>query len=198
MPQATTAACRGFVLINVVETAAEPTKGTFTMPSRTLLVLLSAALFAGCAVPDIYSLPDLARGMASGSKAAVDAPPVLVVADGESLPNTCDLQILFIYQPDVPAHRVKFSTRNLQGSKVLSTGAGELELPINSESLFFQQTADGPAYRGSSSSVAAACDQVIYEISIECQKGPCPKYQAGQRSDRGDRAAVTVQLSANF
>lgn len=168
------------------------------MPSRTLLILLSAALFAGCAVPDIYSLPDLARGMASGSKAAADAPPVLVVADGESLPNSCDLQAWFIYQADVPAHRIRFSTRSLQGGKVLSTGSGELGLPINPESLSFQQTADGPAYRAATSSVAAACDQVTYEISVECQKGPCPKYQAGQRSDRGDRAAVTVQLSANF
>lgn len=169
------------------------------MSARLLTTLLSAALLTGCAVPDIYSLPDLARGMATkGKGAAVDAAPVRFVLDGASGPSACDFQALAIYQPDVPVHRISFSTTERRGGKVVSTGGGEIDLPLDPNTLSFYQTADGPAYRWMSKSRDFSCDQVEFEIKIECMSGQCPPYVAAERSDRGERVPMEPVLTTSF
>ena len=40
------------------------------MPARSLIVVLAAAMLTACAVPDIYSIPDMVRGKAPGKQGA--------------------------------------------------------------------------------------------------------------------------------
>lgn len=169
------------------------------MPARSLIVVLAAAMLTACAVPDIYSIPDMVRGKAPGKQgAAADAAPVLFVVDGESGPNSCEFQQFFIYQPGVPVHRISFDTVDRHSGRVVSSGGGEIELPIDPGSLSFHQTADGPAYRWMPRDRDVPCDQLEFQIDIACARGPCPPYRVGERSDRGDRIPINTVLTTSF
>jgi|GEM_PF-4654485 len=170
------------------------------MPARSLIVVLAAAMLTACAVPDIYSLPDRVRGKAPGNQgAAADAAPVLFVIDGESGPNSCEFRQFFIYQPGVPVHRISFDTVERHNGRLVSSGGGEIELPIDPGSMFFHQTADGPAYGGGMPRDRdAPCDQLEFQIDIACASGPCPPYRVGERSDRGDRVPMNTVLTTSF
>jgi hypothetical protein len=169
------------------------------MPARSLIVVLAAAMLTACAVPDIYSIPDRVRGMAPGKQGtAADAAPVLFVVDGESGPNSCEFQQFFIYQPGVPVHRVSFDTVERHNGRVVSSGGGEIELPLDPDRLSFHQTADGPAHGWMPRDHAVSCEQLEFQIDIACASGPCPPYRAGERSDRGDRIPINTVLTTSF
>lgn len=169
------------------------------MSARSLIVVLAASMLTACAVPDIYSLPDMVRGTAPGKQvAATDAAPVLFVVDGESGPNSCEFQQFFIFQPGVPVHRISFDTVERHDGRVVSSGGGEIELPIDPDRLSFRQTADGPAHGWMPRDHDVPCDQLEFQIDIACASGPCPPYRAGERSDRGGRVPMKTVLTTSF
>lgn len=169
------------------------------MFARSLIVVFAAATLTACAVPDIYSLPDRVRGKAPGKQgAAPDAAPVLFVVDGESGPNSCEFQKFFIFQPGVPVHSIRFDTVDRHNGRLVSSGGGEIELPIDPDRLSFHQTADGPAYGWMPQDHDAPCDQLEFHIDIACASGPCPPYRVGERSDRGDRIPIESVLTTSF
>jgi hypothetical protein len=170
------------------------------MSARLLTIFLSAAMLAGCAVPDIYSLPDLVRGKAPGGKGvAVDAAPVLLVVDGENGPDSCSFRPLLIHQPDVPPHGISYSSQETQGGRVAGVGSGELGLP--EDPFFTEAAADGRTIIPLSSFARerdVPCDQIVFEINIKCESGSCPPYVVGERSDRGSRVPMASVLVTDF
>jgi hypothetical protein len=170
------------------------------MSARLLMSFLSAAMLAGCAVPDIYSLPDLARGKPTASKGvAVDAAPVLLVVDGEDGPGSCSFRPLLIYQSDVPPHNISYSEKETHSGRVAGTGSGNFALP--EEEFFTEPAADGRTIRPFSSFARerdVPCDQIVFEIDIKCESGSCPPYIVGERSDRGSRVPMPPVLVTNF
>lgn len=170
------------------------------MSARSLMLILAAATLAGCAVPDIYGLPDLARGKApAGKGVAVDAAPVLLVVDGENGADSCNFRPLLIYQPDVPPHRISYSEKETHNGRIAGSGGGDFELP---EAPFFTEAAaDGRTIRPFSSFARereVPCDQVVFEIDIKCESGKCPPYVVGERSDRGSRVPMTAVMVTDF
>jgi len=169
------------------------------MSARSPMIFLSAMMLAGCAVPDVYSIPDLVRSKAPGGKgSAVDSAPVLFVLDGENGPNSCDFRPRFIYQPDVPEHRISFTTSERHG-ETRGAGSGDIGLPeTDTQAFSFEETADGHAYLLFGSTAAVSCDQVQFQIDIKCERGRCPPYAVGERSDRGGRVPLNPVLTTSF
>ena len=169
------------------------------MSVRSPIVVIAAAMLTACAVPDLYSLPDMVRSKAPAKQgAAIDAGPVLFVVDGESGPNSCAFQQFLIYQPGVPVHRISFDTVERHNGRLVSSGGGEVELPIDPDRLSFHQTADGPAHGWMARDHDVPCDQLEFQIDIACKSGPCPPYRVGERSDRGDRVPINTVLTTSF
>jgi hypothetical protein len=169
------------------------------MSARSLIVVVAVAMLTACAVPDIYSIPDRVRGKSPDNQgAATDAAPVLFVVDGENGASSCEFQQFFIFQPGVPVHRISFETVERHNGRLVSSGGGEIELPIDPDRLSFQQTADGPAYGWMPRDHDVPCDQLEFQIDIACASGPCPPYRVGERSDRGDRIPIKSVVTTSF